>query len=146
MMKLEYKIKSTEYQTVKEVLKSHFHISERLFLKLKREHKIYLNGNPTFPHTNLQHNDLVCIDISFNEKSQTIVPTKIPLDIIFEDETMLIINKPAGLPVHPSLSHFENSLSNGVQFYFEKNHINTKIRPVNRLDKDTSRHCNFCEK
>lgn len=60
------------------------------------------------------------------------------LDIIYEDDYLLILNKPAGFPVHPSARHFEDSLSNGVKFYFDSNRLHRKIRIVNRLDKDTS--------
>lgn len=60
------------------------------------------------------------------------------LNIIYEDEYMLIINKPAGMPVHPSARHFENSLSNGVKYYFDTIGLKRKIRIVNRLDIDTS--------
>lgn len=137
-MKLEYLVKANEYQTVKEVLKSHFHLSDRLLLKLKRHNQIFLNGNLTFPHSPLHPNDVVCCQISFAEKSENILPAPIPFDIIFEDTAMLIVNKPAGTPVHPSMAHFSDSLSNGVQYYFEQHQIHTKIRPVNRLDKDTS--------
>ena len=51
---------------------------------------------------------------------------------------MLVLNKPAGIAVHPSFSHFDNSLSNGVKAYFEKINLHRKIRIVNRLDRDTS--------
>ena len=60
------------------------------------------------------------------------------LDIIFEDDSFLIINKAPNIAVHPSINHYENSLSNGVKYYFNKINLNKKIRPVNRLDKDTS--------
>lgn len=60
------------------------------------------------------------------------------LNIIYEDKYSLIINKPAGMPVHPSMRHFENSLSNGVKYYFDKINLHRKIRIVNRLDIDTS--------
>ena len=60
------------------------------------------------------------------------------LDIVFEDDGLLILNKPAGISVHPSILHYEDSLSNGVKFYFDQINLKKKIRPVNRLDKDTS--------
>lgn len=137
-MKLKYTLNSTKYTIVKDVLKAHFHISDRLLLKLKRHHKIFVNNNPAFVYTPVYLNDDICVDISFDEISENILPIKMSLDIVFEDEAMLILNKPAGVPVHPSMNHFSDSLSNGVQYYFEKNHIHTKIRPVNRLDKNTS--------
>ncbi len=137
-MKLEYKNTNNQYKIVKDVLKKHFLVSERLLLKLKRNNKIFVNQQIAFPHTVLVSDDEIMADISFNETSENIVPIKMDLEIIFEDETMLILNKPAGLPVHPSISHFTDSLSNSVQYYFMQNHITTKIRSVNRLDKDTS--------
>lgn len=137
-MKLEYIVNSTNYKTIKEVLKSHFHISDRLLLKLKRTNQIFLNEKPALVHTLIHLNDRVSAQIDFQEKSENILPIQMELNIVFEDETMLIINKPAGIPVHPSMAHFTDSLSNGIRYYFEKNQIQTKIRPVNRLDKDTS--------
>lgn len=142
-MKLEYTVNSTKYKTVKEVLKAHFHISDRLLLKLKRHEQIFVNEKNAFVNSCINKNDIVSVDISFDEKSENIIATKMELEIIFEDEALIILNKPAGIPVHPSMAHFENSLSNGVQYYFEENNICTKIRPVNRLDKDTSRPCHI---
>ena len=66
------------------------------------------------------------------------MPTNIPLNILFEDNYLLIVNKPANMPVHPSMRHFEDSLSNLVKFYFDSINLHRKIRIVNRLDKDTS--------
>ena len=60
------------------------------------------------------------------------------LDIIYEDEWLIIINKPAGIAIHPSLLHYTNSLSNGVRYYFDSINLKKKIRPVNRLDLNTS--------
>lgn len=67
-----------------------------------------------------------------------IASTKMKLDIIYEDNYLLVLNKPAGIPVHPSALHFEDTLSNGVKYYFDVMEIHKKIRIVNRLDKDTS--------
>lgn len=78
------------------------------------------------------------MDLNYEETSDNILSVYIPLDIVYEDDAFLIINKPAGIPVHPSLHYYNNSLSNGVKFYFDKIGLNKKIRPVNRLDKDTS--------
>ena len=60
------------------------------------------------------------------------------LNILYEDKYMLIINKEPNIPVHPSMEHFEDSLSNGVKYYFDTINLHRKIRIVNRLDKDTS--------
>lgn len=145
-MKLEYIVKENKYKTVKDVLKFQFHISDRLLLKLKRHKKIYLNNQPIFVHSQVYENDIVSADIFFHEESENIIANKIPLEIVFEDNAMLIVNKSPKIPVHPSMAYFENSLSNGVKYYFEKNNTYTKIRPVNRLDKDTSRPCHIRKK
>ena len=76
--------------------------------------------------------------MNFVETSDNIVPTQIKLNIIFEDEYLLVVNKPAHIPVHPSCNYYENSLSNGIKFYFDSINLQRKIRPINRLDKDTS--------
>lgn len=60
------------------------------------------------------------------------------LDIIYEDNYLLVLNKPSGMPVHPSALHFDDTLSNGVNYYFETIGLHRKIRIVNRLDRDTS--------
>lgn len=137
-MKLEYIVKSTEYKTVKDVTEKHFHISNRLLIKLKKNNQIYLNNTISRTDKSIEIGDTITINLSFPEKSENIVPTNLKLDIIFEDDSMLILNKPAGIPIHPSMDHFKDSLSNGVQFYYQIQGIQAKIHPVNRLDKNTS--------
>ena len=138
-MKLTYKIKNTEtFNNIKEVIKTQFKVSDRLLLKLKNSNKILLNNIPTNVKAPVNPGDTIKILIDFEEDNSNIVPTKIDLNILYEDDAFLIINKPAGLPIHPSMLHFEDSLSNGVKYYFDCIHLKKKIRPVNRLDKDTS--------
>jgi RluA family pseudouridine synthase len=83
--------------------------------------------------------DILRVDLSFEEASDNIVPNNdISLKILYEDEWMLIVDKPAFIPVHPSINHYKDSLSNGVKAYFESIGLKKKIRPVNRLDKNTT--------
>ena len=138
-MILEYKVKKTDnYMNLKELLKTYFQISDRLLIKLKNNRKIFVNGNLAFVNMGLNVGDNISIFIDFIENNSNIVPNAIPLDIVYEDDALLIINKPTGIPVHPSMEHYTDSLSNGVRFYFDKIRLHKKIRPVNRLDKDTS--------
>ena len=138
-MNLKYCIQPNDnYFNIKELLKVKFQISDRLLIKLKKNKKILLNDSPTFVDYNLKPFDTVEIIIDFEEESENIVSLEMNLDIIYEDEYYLVINKPAGLAVHPSILHYNNTLSNGVKYYFEQNDIKKKIRPINRLDKDTS--------
>ena len=113
-------------------------MSDRLLLKLKKLDKIYLNGNVTSVNHPVLENDLIECYLDYEEDNSNIIPTEMPLNIIYEDEAYIVVNKPAGIPVHPSMDHYTDSLSNGIAFYFNQIGLKKKIRPVNRLDKDTS--------
>lgn len=138
IMKLEYKIKNKKYENIKQILKEEFYMSDRLIIKLKKNKRLFVNNIPVCINHKFDIGDLLSINLDFEEESENIVPTKMSLDILYEDETLLILNKPPFIPVHPSILHYENSLSNGVQYYFNQLNLKRKIRPVNRLDKDTS--------
>lgn len=137
-MNLKYIVKDNKYTVLRQVIKNEFHISKRLTIKLKEANCIKVNNCIHYMDFPIQNGDIVTIDIDFNEESENIVPTNIPLNILYEDDYYLIINKEPNIPVHPSASHYTDSLSNGVKNYFDKNGIHKKIRPVNRLDKNTS--------
>ena len=137
-MELKYKVDNLKYKNIKDVCKNYFEISDRLLTKLKKNQKIFLNNSSAYINTMLSLNDTIIINLDFEEESENIVPTKMDLNILYEDDYLIIINKPSGIPIHPSISHFKNSLSNGLKYYFNKINLKKKIRPVNRLDKDTS--------
>lgn len=137
-MVLSYTVANNKYFNIKQVLKEEFNMSDRLILKLKTNKKIYLNGENTYINHPININDIISVSIDFIEDNSNILPTKMDLDIIYEDDSMLIVNKGANLPIHPSMLHYDNSLANGVKYYFEQIGLKKKIRPVNRLDKDTS--------
>lgn len=137
-MDLKYTVIDNKYFNIKDILRGEFGISSRLYLKLKNANKIYLNGRIDLFSSNLSIGDIIEVDLGFEEDNSNIVPTKMELDIIYEDKYILAVNKPSGIAVHPSLRHYENSLSNGVKYYFDTINLHRKIRIVNRLDKDTS--------
>lgn len=138
-MELKYIIKKDEhFDNIKEVLKTKFEISDRLLLKLKKNNLIFLNNTPCNIKSPVNSNDIVKIKLDYDEDNSNIVPIQMPLKILFEDNCMIVLNKPAGYPIHPSMLHYEDSISNGVRYYFDSIGLKKKIRPVNRLDKDTS--------
>lgn len=138
-MRLTYQVEYNDNnKTIYDVIKNHFHISNRLFLKLKKKPCIFCNQELANPRTVVKPNDVIEILIDFEEESDNIVPTFMDLNILYEDDSLLVIDKPSGIPVHPSFSHYTDSLSNGVKNYFEGKKIKKKIRPVNRIDKNTS--------
>lgn len=138
-MDLEYKITNNKYDNIKQVLKEEFHISDRLLKKLKLNHQIFLNYIPVnINYSDLKIGDFISIVLDFEEEYDNIVPLESNLNIIYEDNYLLVVNKPSNMPVHPSCNHFEDSLSNIVKYYFDCIGLKRKIRIVNRLDKDTS--------
>ena len=137
-MELKYLVRNNDYKNINEILSLEFKISTRLKNKLIRKNMIFLNDNICDTRSNVTIRDKLVIDLSYSEDNSNIVPKQMPLDIIYEDEWLLVVNKPSGIAIHPSILHFDNSLSNGVRYYFDKIGLKKKIRPVNRLDIDTS--------
>lgn len=138
-MKLNYIVKAHDtYKTIDDILINEFNFSTRLLSKIKRNKYVFLNNICTDTRSSIKENDTITIELSSDEDNSNIIPTKMHLEIIYEDEWFLIVNKPAKIATHPSSMHFNNSLSNGVCYYFSKIHLNKKIRPVNRLDLNTS--------
>ena len=137
-MEFEYTIESTNFLNVKDVLKNYFGISSRLLLKLKKNNSVYLNNSICNLNDLVSVGDTVSFCLNYEEDNSNIVATNIPLNIVYEDECLLIINKPPNIAIHPSMLHYDNSLSNGVKYYFNLIGLHKKIRPVNRLDRNTS--------
>lgn len=124
---------------IRQVLRGKFGVSARLLTKLKKNKQIFLNGNNNiFLDKQVKSGDIIEFSLDFDEDNSNIFPSEMDLNILYEDDCLIIVNKPAHMPVHPSLNHYTDSLSNGLKFYFDKINLKRKIRPVNRLDKDTS--------
>ena len=109
--------------------------------KLIEEGHVLRNGRPGKKNDKLNIGDT--IDYTIPEpKAVDIAPKEIPLDIIYEDEDVLVINKPKGLVVHPAAGHLDDTLVNGLLYAMgdELSGINGELRPgiVHRIDKDTS--------
>ncbi len=138
-MELKYIIQENENkENINLILQNQLQISTRLLTKLIKNKCIYLNGNLCDTRLIPVNCDIIVVDFSLKEDNSNIVPTCMDLQIVYEDEWMLVVNKPAGIPIHPSRMHYENSLSNGIKFYFDTIGLSKKIRPVNRLDLYTS--------
>lgn len=138
-MILKYvKTNTDNYSTIRQVMSQEFNLSYNLSVKLKKHKKILLNGDSTFVDKSINPGDVITANIDFEEDNSNIIATKMDLKILYEDEAILVLDKPDGIPVHPSILHFEDSLSNGVKYYFDKINLHKKIRPVNRLDRNTS--------
>lgn len=109
--------------------------------KLIEEGHVLLNGKPGKKNDRLNEGDRVSYSIP-EAKPVDIVPTEMPLEIVYEDEDVLVINKPKGLVVHPATGHSDDTLVNGLLYAMgdSLSGINGELRPgiVHRIDKDTS--------
>ena len=138
-MILEYVVKQQDTnKTINKILEERFDLSNRLFSKLIKNKSITLNNVNVDTRKKANIVDVIKIDLNYKEDNSNIISKKMDLDIVFEDDGILILNKPAGIAVHPSILHYDDSLANGVKYYFEILGVQKKIRPVNRLDFNTS--------
>ena len=136
-MEINYEIKNNT-QTINSILQNELKISSRLLYKLMKLNKIELNHKPCDTRKTGNLGDTITVNFDYEEDNSNIVPTKMDLNIVFEDDWLLVVNKPAGIAIHPSVLHYSDSLCNGIRFYFDKIGLKKKIRPVNRLDLNTS--------
>lgn len=111
-------------------------LSSRFFRRVYRNRSIYVNGKSERKSYQLKAGDRVVIVIE--DEIDNTLAEDIPLDIIYEDMDLIAVNKPAFMVVHPTKSHQNKTISNGLAHYFQKQGIKRKIRLVNRLDMDTS--------
>jgi len=125
-------------KAVKFVLKNKLSLSERLIKKLKYAGKILVNGSRCHVNVLLKTGDIVEANIDFIEEDDDITPQEIPLDIVYEDEGLIVINKGPGMVVHPTALHQSGTVANALKHHFISKGCFCKIRPVSRLDKDTS--------
>ena len=126
------------YENIHSILRNELQISNRLLSKLIEKNCIFLNDSLCDTRNSFEVNDTLIVNFDYSEDNTNVVPTKMDLEIIYEDDAYIVLNKPAGIPVHPSMEHYTDSLSNGLKYYFESIGLKRKIRPVNRLDKNTS--------
>lgn len=107
--------------------------------EIKRMPKsILVNGVHYYMRQEISKGDHLQVRICETQNSEKIPPTKLPLDIIYEDEDLLVLNKPAGMPIHPSLNNYTNSMANALAYYFQSQGKPFIFRCCNRLDRDTS--------
>lgn len=107
--------------------------------EIKRMPKsILVNGVHYYMRQELSKGDHLQVRICETKNSEKIPPTNLPLDIIYEDEDLLVLNKPTGMPIHPSLNNYTNSMANALAYYFQSQGKPFIFRCCNRLDRDTS--------
>ncbi|MBQ7821801.1 MAG: RluA family pseudouridine synthase [Clostridia bacterium] len=133
--------KSGDKMTVKDYLYGKLRFSTSLVKKLKyTDGGILVNGEHSTVRRVLCDGDTLTLayDDTDDDISENVAPCDLPLDIIYEDEHIIALNKPAGMPTHPSHNHHTDTLANALAYYFAQRSRPFVFRAVNRLDADTS--------
>lgn len=124
--------------TIKGYLKSRGYSTQNLKILKQLPDGILLNGLPAHMNARLSLGDTLTVQIKEDASSENIVSVKLPLNIIYEDEDLLVVNKPAGMPIHPSQNNYDNTLANALAYYFQQKGESFVFRCIGRLDRDTS--------
>ena len=132
---LNYTIHEND-KTVKGIMTENLNFSRRLSKRLEAAEKLYVNGKAVRLNKSVFNGDILSVE--FDEDEDEFDAVDIPVEIIYEDNDLLIVNKRAYIVVHPTKSHQNDTVANGVAWYFKKHGIKRKVRFVNRLDMNTS--------
>lgn len=119
---------------------SNSEFSRELITKMIKDGFVLVNETLVKPSYKVKENDEITIDETYKIDTE-ILPIKMDLDIVYEDDDIMVINKPAGLTVHPGNGNYSNTLVNGLMYYTNNlSDVGGEVRPgiVHRLDKDTS--------
>jgi 23S rRNA pseudouridine1911/1915/1917 synthase len=122
---------------IREYLKEDLGLSTRLIRGAALDKRILVNKKAVKMNYIVSEGENIVVILD-KEESQNIEPEKMDLDIVYEDEDIIVINKKPYMVVHPTKSHFNGTLSNGVMYYFKETGQNSIVRLVSRLDMNTS--------
>lgn len=135
---LEKKVEDVvEGTKVREYLKREMGISTRLIRSASIQKRIFINNEVVKMNRVIKNGEIIKIDLE-KEESQNIAPEKIDIDIVYEDEDILVVNKKPFMVVHPTKTYQSGTLANGVINYFMESNQNCIVRLVSRLDMNTS--------
>ncbi|OPJ59079.1 RluA family pseudouridine synthase [Clostridium chromiireducens] len=135
---LEKQVDNIEKGTkIREYLKVELGLSTRLIRSASLDKRIFVNGEVVKMNRVLNLGEVIKIDLAKDE-SQDIAPEKMDIDIVYEDEDILVVNKKPFMVVHPTKSYQSGTLANGVIYYFMESGQNCIVRLVSRLDMNTS--------
>ena len=127
-----------ENLTVEWFLRRHGY-SRHIITGLKRtEDGIFRNGVRAWTSQAVHAGDVIETHLVETEPSDGILPRPVPFSVVYEDDDILVVAKPADTPIHPSIGNYENTLANGIAWYFEQKGEPFVYRCINRLDRDTT--------
>lgn len=97
-----------------------------------------INGETVFMNYHFDREGILTILIKEEASEDSYNPIDLPINIIYEDEDIVVLNKAAGMPIHPSINNYDNTLANALAFYYDSKNEPFTFRCINRLDRDTS--------
>ncbi|MBE5865272.1 MAG: RluA family pseudouridine synthase [Lachnospiraceae bacterium] len=124
--------------SVKAFLKQQGFSGRSLIVLKAQEESVLVNNQPVYINHLMQPGDELEIRLAEEKSSEYVEPVELPLNILYEDEDLMVVNKPAGMPIHPSQNNRDNSLANALAWYFAQQNRPFVFRCINRLDRDTS--------
>lgn len=123
---------------VRNVLEKRLGVSRKLLSQVKlTEYGLTINEQRVYTTAIVKRGDVIRLRME-KEESEDILPQEIPFHIVFEDDDLLIVNKPAGMIVHPTHGHYTGTLANAVVYHWKKRGEKVRFRPIHRLDEETS--------
>lgn len=137
MRSLTYKIlPEDEGRKLKDILKRNLGISARVLAKLKNScDGIMCNGVQVYTNHTVSEGEIIEITLR-DTQSQNVEPSEVKINVIYEDEDILVVDKPHSIPTHPSQNHHNDTLANAVMGYYKGEDFTFRV--ITRLDKDTS--------
>ena len=125
-------------KSIHEFLKAHGYSSAVIRAFKQTDHGIQKNGAWARVRELLEGGDTLTLTLEESTCSQNIVPRPLPFPVVYEDEDLLVVNKPSGMPIHPSQGNYDNTLANACAYYFSAKDEPFVYRCINRLDRDTT--------
>ena len=137
MAKYEHTVTNDEVGlTINQILRQNYRFSSRFRTKMKYQSLVDLNGSPAPGYLRPEAGDI--IGVRLPEETSDFPPENIPLDIIYEDDDLILINKQPGIIVHPTKGHPEHTIANAVMYYMQQTGQSFKVRFANRIAMDTT--------
>ena len=129
--------KEYDGRKIREYLKEELGLSSRLIRSASIDKRIFVNNKAVKMNYIIKDKDNILIDL-MKEETQNIAPEDISIDIVYEDEDILVVNKGPNMVVHPTKRHQSGTLANALMYYFKESNQKCIVRLVSRLDMDTS--------
>lgn len=127
-----------ENAQLRSILRRTLCLSNALLKRMKQTENVLVNGKQLRFIDRVHQGDIVSVRLEFGEEDSTILPQDIPVDILYEDDCLIAVNKPPNMVIHPCAGHPDNTLGNALMGYFGKKGLKIKLRPLGRLDRDTT--------